>query len=364
MSGKVEDVGKRCVVAGYDGVEGTIRFVGVSGDDGKKKVGVELDQPSGKHSGTSKGFVYFKCAKKCGVLVAPSKITTLVPDSIADEDGVENYLQVGSTGGADDCEVDQYLQVDSRGGAGGDRVEDGTTVAAEVLRAPAPAPATPNVEPVPVAAPTTAAEAARENPAAALPEVPPAPPASALAPLVSEVTAVPVPSPGVAVVSTPAQEVAAVPAPAQEAMAVPAQTPPGATATPAVAVVVAVAPEMPAAPVPVVISIPVPVQTDATPAPAPAVPAVPAVPPCAPGTPAETLWAGAGKNADGLLPAGVVASILSSSGLTQKILRTVWSDAKKNAIQKSGGATMNQVEFAEAVSLAIAAGGVFGDSAA
>jgi hypothetical protein len=38
-------------------------------------VGIELSEPLGKHNGTSKGHTYFKCPKKCGLLVAPGKVT-------------------------------------------------------------------------------------------------------------------------------------------------------------------------------------------------------------------------------------------------------------------------------------------------
>lgn len=105
-------------------------------------------------------------------------------------------------------------------------------------------------------------------------------------------------------------------------------------------------------------------------APAPPAPTVDATPPeptpkaegeAAAAPPVQAMWAAAEQDANGLLSAGVVANILSSSGLTQKVLRTVWSSAKKKAVVKSGGSTMNQTEFTEAVSLAIAAGGVFAD---
>ena len=67
------DVGKTCSVEGYD-CKGTIRFVGPHAEDGKEKVGVELMEALGKHNGTSKGHTYFKCANKCGLLVAPNKV--------------------------------------------------------------------------------------------------------------------------------------------------------------------------------------------------------------------------------------------------------------------------------------------------
>ena len=70
------DVGKRVLVTGFD-CEGTLRFFGPHAEGGKKRAGVELDQAVGKNSGTVKGHQYFVCAKKHGVLVAPSKVQVI-----------------------------------------------------------------------------------------------------------------------------------------------------------------------------------------------------------------------------------------------------------------------------------------------
>jgi len=67
-------VGKRCTVNGYD-CKGTIRFVGPHHETGKDRVGVELDEAVGKHSGTVNGNEYFSCGKKCGVLVDTKKVS-------------------------------------------------------------------------------------------------------------------------------------------------------------------------------------------------------------------------------------------------------------------------------------------------
>jgi len=67
-------VGKRCTVNGYD-CKGTIRFVGPHHETGKDRVGVELDEAVGKHSGTVNGNEYFSCGKKCGVLVDAKKVS-------------------------------------------------------------------------------------------------------------------------------------------------------------------------------------------------------------------------------------------------------------------------------------------------
>ena len=48
------DVGKRVVVQGYDGIKGTIRFVGEHAEDGTARVGVEMDDSVGKNNGKVK----------------------------------------------------------------------------------------------------------------------------------------------------------------------------------------------------------------------------------------------------------------------------------------------------------------------
>lgn len=68
-------VGKRCSVAGV-ACKGVIRFLGQLVDSDKLRVGVELDEPLGKHNGSPKGsdHAYFVCAKKHGVLMPASKV--------------------------------------------------------------------------------------------------------------------------------------------------------------------------------------------------------------------------------------------------------------------------------------------------
>jgi hypothetical protein len=75
----------------------------------------------------------------------------------------------------------------------------------------------------------------------------------------------------------------------------------------------------------------------------------------------HSIWVAAGDavTADGLMSAGTVATRLTASGLAQKALRTVWSEAKATATTKSSAGTMNKEEFAIACDLAIKAGGVF-----
>jgi hypothetical protein len=53
-----------------------IRFLGPLVETDKLRVGIELDEPLGKHNGTPKGTnnPYFVCAKKHGLLVPPGKV--------------------------------------------------------------------------------------------------------------------------------------------------------------------------------------------------------------------------------------------------------------------------------------------------
>eukprot|EP00041_Stephanoeca_diplocostata_P020986 m.480615 g.480615 ORF g.480615 m.480615 type:complete len:725 (+) comp21708_c0_seq2:110-2284(+) len=69
-----DDVGKRVVVSGYDCL-GTLRFVGIHFVHQTPRVGIELDAPIGKNSGTVSGHKYFECAPKCGLLATPAKVT-------------------------------------------------------------------------------------------------------------------------------------------------------------------------------------------------------------------------------------------------------------------------------------------------
>ena len=61
------------------GCLGTVRFVGPHKESGKPRIGVELDEPVGKHNGNVGGHVYFRCSNNHGVLPAPSKIMLITP---------------------------------------------------------------------------------------------------------------------------------------------------------------------------------------------------------------------------------------------------------------------------------------------
>ena len=56
-----------------------------------------------------------------------------------------------------------------------------------------------------------------------------------------------------------------------------------------------------------------------------------------------------------------MATLLKESGLAQKVLRQVWTDAKVKvaAADRSAAGTMNEAEFTAACELAVRAGGVF-----
>ena len=59
----------------YDGCLGTVRFVGKHDVSGQPRLGIELDQASGKNNGTVAGCRYFGCAMNHGILVKPTKVT-------------------------------------------------------------------------------------------------------------------------------------------------------------------------------------------------------------------------------------------------------------------------------------------------
>lgn len=69
-------VGTQCSVTGI-ACKGVIRFLGPLADKPDKfRVGIELDEPLGKHNGTPKGTdrTYFVCGKKHGILVPQGKV--------------------------------------------------------------------------------------------------------------------------------------------------------------------------------------------------------------------------------------------------------------------------------------------------
>ena len=64
---------------------GTVRFVGLHPDTGKPRVGVELDDPTGKHAGTVKGHVFFACEAKHGVVAKPGNVSKISTDATGSE---------------------------------------------------------------------------------------------------------------------------------------------------------------------------------------------------------------------------------------------------------------------------------------
>ena len=85
-------VGQRCEVS-PGGRRGVVRFVGKAGDvEGGAGVlpagwwvGVEYDEPLGKHDGSVKGARFFTCAENFGAMVRPDKVVTGDFPPIADE---------------------------------------------------------------------------------------------------------------------------------------------------------------------------------------------------------------------------------------------------------------------------------------
>jgi serine/threonine protein kinase len=71
------DVGKRCVVLGYDS-EGVVAYFGpTQGKASEVTCGVVLDRKIGRNNGTVRGHKYFECEQGFGVMCNPDKITLL-----------------------------------------------------------------------------------------------------------------------------------------------------------------------------------------------------------------------------------------------------------------------------------------------
>lgn len=76
-----EDIGKRCMVEGYDCV-GTVRFVGMHVNENIMRIGIELDEAIGKNNGTVRDHKYFECDANKGVLTAPRKVSLVDGESL------------------------------------------------------------------------------------------------------------------------------------------------------------------------------------------------------------------------------------------------------------------------------------------
>jgi dynactin 1 len=57
---------------------GTVRFTGSTAFAAGRWIGVELDAPNGKNSGSVQGRAYFTCRDGCGVFVRPTGIKAIV----------------------------------------------------------------------------------------------------------------------------------------------------------------------------------------------------------------------------------------------------------------------------------------------
>ncbi|KAJ3104726.1 hypothetical protein HDU97_008905 [Phlyctochytrium planicorne] len=90
------NVGDRCQVSPQGGEEedslvkrGTVRFVGQTDVKPGYWVGIELDEPIGKHDGTVAGKSYFTCKPKFGIMVRPNRVEV---GDFAEEDLFEDEL--------------------------------------------------------------------------------------------------------------------------------------------------------------------------------------------------------------------------------------------------------------------------------
>ncbi|KAH8256243.1 hypothetical protein KR026_011565 [Drosophila bipectinata] len=78
MSEKNLKVGARVELTGKD-LLGTVAYVGMTSFAVGKWVGVVLDEPKGKNSGSIKGQQYFQCDENCGMFVRPTQLRLLEP---------------------------------------------------------------------------------------------------------------------------------------------------------------------------------------------------------------------------------------------------------------------------------------------
>ena len=78
-------VGQRVKVQGKTST-GTIRFVGPTDFKDGTWIGVEMDEPEGRHNGTVEGRAYFTCANAHGVMVLPEKVRPSVARRSRDVD--------------------------------------------------------------------------------------------------------------------------------------------------------------------------------------------------------------------------------------------------------------------------------------
>ncbi|XP_053738675.1 CAP-Gly domain-containing linker protein 3 isoform X2 [Synchiropus splendidus] len=86
------EVGDEVLVAGQK--HGTVRYFGKTDFAPGFWVGVELDQPTGKHDGSVFGVRYFHCLPKYGVFAPPSRVQRIGGAKDSQKDGVKKVHQV------------------------------------------------------------------------------------------------------------------------------------------------------------------------------------------------------------------------------------------------------------------------------
>ncbi|KAJ3125583.1 hypothetical protein HK098_008372 [Nowakowskiella sp. JEL0407] len=83
-------VGSRCMVQSEDGISkrGIVKYFGQPGFKEGYWVGIEYDEPLGKHDGTVAGTQYFVCRPKHGAFVRPNRVTVgdFPEEDLFDED--------------------------------------------------------------------------------------------------------------------------------------------------------------------------------------------------------------------------------------------------------------------------------------
>jgi len=103
---KLSEIGSR--VTTEENGAGTVRFIGLTQDTQKPRIGVELDEPNGKNSGTVKGVAYFKCKSKHGVLLAKNKVMKGTSGPFEAKTSVKTSGKTSGKGSSKAATDDQY----------------------------------------------------------------------------------------------------------------------------------------------------------------------------------------------------------------------------------------------------------------
>ena len=102
-------LGQRVKVERKEGT-GTIRFIGATQFKEGVWIGIEMDEPTGKHDGTVDGVSYFTCRPRYGLFVKPESVRPTVGQR-------HTSRPAGGQSAAEAIDLDEVRP--RRGGAGG-----------------------------------------------------------------------------------------------------------------------------------------------------------------------------------------------------------------------------------------------------